>query len=68
MVVANTDYNNTLLKIEQIKCLIVELQQDFYAQIPQGITDMFDVSKSELFNNLEEIETTLIEFINNKNG
>ncbi len=63
MVVANTNYTDSLLKIEQIKTLILEFQQNIYNQIPNGITDNFDISKSELFNNLEEIEFTLIEFI-----
>ncbi len=67
MIVANTDYTSSLLKIEQIRILILELEENIYDQIPQGITDEFDDSKSSFLNSLEEMEITLIEFKNNEN-
>ncbi len=67
MIVANTDYTSSLLKIEQIRILILELEESVYNQIPQGITDEFDNSKSSFLNSLEEMEITLIEFGNNEN-
>lgn len=68
MTVANTNYTNSLLKIEKIKVLIMEFEQEIYNQIPQGITNQFDNSKLKFLNCLEEVEITLTEFKNNKNG
>ena len=67
MVVANINYTDSILKIEQIKTLISEFQDDIYHQIPQGITNYFDKSKLNFFNSLEEIEIALIEFKDNEN-
>ncbi len=67
MIVANTNYTNSLLKIEQLKTLILEFEQEIYNQIPQGITKQFDDAKFRFLNSLEEIEVTLIEFKNNEN-
>jgi hypothetical protein len=67
MIVANTDYTSSLLKIEQLKTLILELEENIYDQIPQGITNEFDSSKLIFLNSLEEMEITLIEFGNNEN-
>ena len=52
----------------KIKVLIIEFEQELYNQIPQGITNQFDNSKLKFLNCLEEIEITLTEFKNNKNG
>ncbi len=68
MIVANTNYKNSLCIIEQITTLISEFEQEIYNQIPAGITDQFDNAKSRFLNSLEEIEITLTEFENNKNG
>ena len=67
MVVANINYTDSILKIEKIKTLISEFQDDIYNQIPQGITNYFDTSKLSFFNSLEEIEIALIEFKDNEN-
>jgi hypothetical protein len=67
MIVANTNYTDTLLKIEELKSLIIELEKNIYNQIPQGITKEFDESKKDFLNWIEEIEFTLIEFNDNLN-
>jgi hypothetical protein len=62
MIIANTNYNDTLMKLEKLKCLIDEVEDDIENQIPQGITNEFSKSKSLLLNWVEEIEVTLIEY------
>lgn len=68
MIIANTNYTSTLLKIEQLKNLILEFEKDIYNQIPQEITNQFDNSKLRFLNSLEEIEIALTEFKINENG
>ena len=67
MIIANTNYTNSLLRIEKLKVLILEFEQDIYNQILQGMANEFDNSKSSFLNSLEEIEITLNEFNNNEN-
>lgn len=67
MIVANTNYKNSLLKIEQLKTLILDFEKEIFNQIPQRITNQFDSSKLSFFNSLEEIEITLTEFNKNEN-
>ena len=62
MITANTNYNDTLMKLEQIKCLTEEVENTIKNQIPQGITNEFAKLKSSLVNWIEEIEVTLIEY------
>jgi len=64
MIVADTNYTSSLLKIEQLKKLILEFEKDIYNQIPQEITNQFDNYKLKFLNSLEEIEVTLTEFKN----
>lgn len=67
MIVADTNYTKSLLKIEQIKTLISDFEQDISNQIPQEITNHFDKTKSLFLNSIEEIEITLTEFNSNQN-
>ncbi len=67
MIVANTNYTKSLLKVEQLKKLILEFEKDIYNQIPQEITNQFDNSKLRFLNSLEEIEVILAEFKINEN-
>ena len=67
MIVANTNYLNSLLKIEQLKTLILELEENIYNQIPQEITNQFENSKLRFLNSIDEIEMTLTEFNNREN-
>jgi hypothetical protein len=62
MIIANTNYNDTLMRLEQLKCLIEEVEDSIENQIPQGITNEFAKSKSLLVNWIEEIEVTLMEY------
>lgn len=68
MIVANTNYTSSLLKIEQLKTLILDLEDNIYNQIPQEITNQFDNTKLRFLNSLEEIEIALTEFKINENG
>lgn len=63
MVTADINYSNTLIKIDELKHSLNEVQKSINNQIPQGITDNFDKSKHELLNWIDEIEITLNEFI-----
>ncbi len=67
MIIANTNYNDTLFKIEQLKSSIIVVQRSIENQIPQGITSKFEKTKSEFMNWVEEIEITLNEFKNTEN-
>jgi hypothetical protein len=62
MIVTNTNYDDTLIKIEQLKHSLNVVQESIKNQIPQGITNEFDKSKSRLLNWIDEIEITLNEF------
>lgn len=65
MVIADKNYNNTLIKIEELKRSLNEVQKSIENQIPQGITNNFTKSKLELLNWINEVEICLIEFKNN---
>jgi hypothetical protein len=67
MIVVDTNYNDTLHKIEQLKLSLNDVQRSLINQIPQGITNEFEKSKSTILNWVEEIEITLNEFKNNEN-
>jgi hypothetical protein len=66
MIVANTNYTNSLVKIEELKTLILELEKDIYNQIPQGTMIEYEKSKSNFLNSLQEAEIILTEFNNNE--
>ncbi|MEN9448080.1 MAG: hypothetical protein RJA25_1370 [Bacteroidota bacterium] len=67
MITAEINYNNTLIKIEELKHSLNEVQKSIENQIPQGITDNFEKSKLNLLNWVDEIDITLNEFINTEN-
>ena len=67
MITAEINYNNTLIKIEELKHSLTEVQKSIENQIPQGITDNFEKSKLNLLNWVDEIDITLNEFINTEN-
>lgn len=64
MIVANTNYLETLELIDSLKSNIKTIEKNIYNQIPQRITDEFDASKINFINWVEEIEITLIDYIN----
>ena len=64
MITAEINYNNTLIKIEELKHSLNEVQKSIENQIPQGITDNFEKSKLNLLNWVDEIDITLNDFIN----
>jgi hypothetical protein len=65
MIIANTNYSDTILKIEELKSLVLKLEESINKQIPKGIKNQFDNSMSKFLNSIDEIEITLIEFNNN---
>lgn len=67
MIIADTNYTETLFKIEQLKGLICEIQQATHNQIPQGTTKEIDKSAVIFINTLEEVEVYLIEYDIEKN-
>ncbi len=67
MITTNTDYLDTLEKIDALKKTIQDIDNNIYSQIPQGIVNEFDKSKDIFLNWIEEIEITLIEYISVEN-
>lgn len=64
MIIANTDYTDTLVKIESLKSIINDIQECIKNQIPQGITNNFDQKKDSFMNWIEETEVMLNQFKN----
>ncbi|HQG38164.1 MAG TPA: hypothetical protein PLK15_03470 [Chitinophagales bacterium] len=67
MIIANTNYTNTLQKIEQLKLSINNVQKNIENQIPQELTIEFEKSKLAFLNWVDEVEVTLNEFKNKEN-
>jgi hypothetical protein len=59
----NTNYLETLEKIDMLKECIEGIEKNIYDQIPQGVTDKFDQTKIPFINWVEEIEFNLLNYI-----